>query len=212
MIISGGTILGGRIKDYTAPTMRSLLSASGQTAYDAATGGNWFNVSAADYAAVFSGLASVTKYGLTDVQLGSGNNAWSANYAQAFGAGLNAQLATGTYIIGFASRTFTTSIGTFTPLISTTLPTSGTYSPIANSPTNNSTNALNYYLRRAPSAVAATSYLGIVGNVNMYASNSVTGITNWYSTTGSPNFTAPWTAYNANPLIFQALGTPTLQW
>lgn len=209
MIISGGRIIGGRIKDYTPVTMRSLLSASGQSAYDAATGGDWFSVSASDYAAVFSGLSSVTKYGLTDVQLGSANNAWSGGYAQAFGAGLNASLASGTYVIGFASRSSAGS-GTITPLISTTLPTSGTYSALANSASVSST-SLVYYLRRAPSAVASTSYLGIVGSGNMYATNSVTGITNWYSNTGSPNFTS-WISYNANPLIFQALGTPMLQW
>lgn len=211
MQIIGGQIKGGRIKDYSPVTMRSLLSASGQTAYDSTTVGNWFNVSAADYASVFSGLTSVTKYGLTDVQLGSANNAWSSGYAQAFGAGLNAQLAAGTYVIGFASRTYTNALGYFTPLISNALPTSGTYSSLANSVGNNSNNVLAYYLRRAPSAVATTSYLGIVGNVNMYSTTSVTGITNWYSNTGSPNFTS-WVAYNANPLIFQALGTPTLQW
>lgn len=211
MQIIGGKIVGGRIKDYSAVTMRSLLSASGQTAYDTTTVGNWFNVSVTDYAAVVSGLASVTKYGLNDSQLAGGNQAWSANYAQAFGAGLNAQLAAGTYVIGFASRTHTTALGYFTPLISNALPTSGTYSSLANSIGNNSTNVLNYYLRRAPSAVASTSYLGIVGNVNMITNTTVTGVTNWYSSTGLP-YGAPWTAYNTAPLIFQALGTPTYQW
>jgi len=42
---------------------------------------------------------------------------------------------------------------------------------------------------------------------------NISGITNWYTNTGGPiNFGAPWIAYNTNPLLFQALGTPTYQW
>ena len=49
--------------------MRALLSASGQTAYDAASNDSWFNVSAADYAAVYSGLAGTSKIGMSDADV-----------------------------------------------------------------------------------------------------------------------------------------------
>jgi hypothetical protein len=95
-----------------------------------------------------------------------------------------------------------------TPLISTALPTSGSYSAIANSPAI-SANTLQYYLRRAPTATAATSYLGIVGSVNMDTATSVSGNL-WYSTSGPPYVT--WQTYNADPIVYQVLGTPTYQW
>ena len=212
MIIESGITLGAGItvnSEISTASMRNLLSASGQTAYDAATGGNWFSVSSTDYANVVSGLASVTKYCLSDAQMSSAAGGWSGGYAQAYGANLNAQLSAGTYVIGFGAKPYST-ITAVTPLISTALPTSGTYSPIANSPAA-AAGAIAYFLRRPSTATAATSYLGFVGN-NTMASATISGITNWYSTTGSPNFTAPWTVYNANPIMFQALGTPTYQW
>jgi hypothetical protein len=214
MNIGSGINIGGGINiktEVTAVTMRSLLSSASQTAYDSTTPGNWFNVTSTDYAAVYSGLASVTKYGLTDTQLGTGTQAWSANYAQAFGINMNGQLSAGTYVIGFVSK-ISSGTGGITPLISTTLPTTGTYSPIANTAYAPSSSYL-YYLRRASTATAATSYIGIVGNVTMTTNQTITsGISNWYSSTSPNNFGPPWTVYGANPILFQALGTPTYQW
>jgi hypothetical protein len=212
MIIGPGINIGNGIKitsESSTSLMYSLLSSSGQTAYTSTTAGNWFTVSSTDYAAVFSGLSSVTKYCMTDTQLGLGNNGWVGADAQAFGSGFNAQLTSGTYVIGFVTRT-QTAAGSVTPLISTALPTSGSYSAIANSPSI-SGGVLQYYLRRAPTATAATSYLGIVGTtgVNMETASGVS-VTNWYSTSGPP-YTS-WQAYNANPIIYQVLGTPTYQW
>ena len=212
MIIQSGITLGAGVtitSEISTGSMRNLLSASGQTAYDAATGGNWFSVSSTDYANVVSGLASVTKYCLSDAQMSGVAGGWSGGYAQAYGANLNAQLSAGTYVIGFGAKPYST-ITAVTPLISTALPTSGTYSPIANSPAG-AAGVISYFLRRPSTATAATSYLGFVGN-NTMSSATISGITNWYSTTGSPNFTAPWTVYNANPIMFQILGTPTYQW
>ena len=217
MNIGGGLNIGGGIKiandlvQTPTSTMRSLLSSASQTAYDNTTPGNWFSVTSTDYAAVYSGLSSVTKYGLTDTQLGTGSQAWTAGYAQAFGTNMNAQLASGTFIIGFVSK-ISASSGGITPLISTALPTAGTYSAIANTAYASSA-AYVYYLRRAPTAVASTSYIGIVGNVNMITNQTInSGITNWYTSTGAPNYGAPWTAYNSNPILFQLLGTSTYQW
>jgi hypothetical protein len=211
MIIGSGINIGNGITIHveTGSTMYSLLSSAGQTAYTSTTAGNWFIVSSTDYAAVFSGLSSVTKYCMTDTQLGVGNNGWVGTDAQAFGSGFNAQLTAGTYVIGFVTRTYA-GAGPVTPLISTALPTSGSYSAIANSPSI-SAGVLQYCLRRAPTATAATSYLGIVGSsgITMETATSVS-VTNWYSTSGPP-YTS-WISYNANPIIYQVLGTPTYQW
>jgi hypothetical protein len=213
MIIGSGINIGNGIKitsESATSLMYSLLSSAGQSAYTSTTPGNWFIVSSTDYAAVFSGLASVTKYCMTDSQLTLGNNGWVGADAQAFGTSFNAQLASGTYVIGFVTRT-QTAAAAVTPLISTALPTSGSYSAIANSPSI-AGGVLQYCLRRAPTATAATSYLGIVGTsgVNMETASGVS-VSNWYSTSGPP-YTTWSAAYNANPIIYQVLGTPTYQW
>jgi hypothetical protein len=212
MNIGGGINIGNGITIASeSSTMRSLLSSASQTAYDATTPGNWFSVTDTDYATVYSRLSNVTKYGLTDVQLGTGSQAWSLGYAQAFGTNLNGQLSSGTYIIGFVSK-ISSGTGGITPLISTSLPPTATYSPIANTPYATS-GAYRYYLRRAPTATGATSYIGVVGNVNMVTNQTIgSGVTNWFSNAGAPNYTSPWSAYNANPILFQVLGTPTYQW
>ena len=61
--------------------MRSLLSASGKTAYDAAATDNFFAVSQTDYNAVVTGLSSVTKYVMSDVQVAENGSGCSAGYA-----------------------------------------------------------------------------------------------------------------------------------
>ena len=48
-------------------SMRALLSASGQAAYDSAATDNFFAVSQADYDAVAAGLSSVTKYAMSEI-------------------------------------------------------------------------------------------------------------------------------------------------
>lgn len=188
--------------------MRSLLSLSGQTAYDAAAVDNWFAVSAADYAAVVSGLSSVTKYGLTDSQTAENGSGWSGGYAQAFPSTIGTVPAN-TYLIGFVSKT--QNGGTTTPLISTTF--RGTYTAIANSPSAAASSANGYFLRKPTTTTSATSYIGIV--------NSTTGLST--TTTFNPTVnerggydnTVPystWTPWTNQFLIFQMLGTPTNQW
>mgnify|MGYP006281135979 CR=1 FL=1 len=190
-------------------SMRSLLSASGQSAYDAAATNNFFAVSSADYAAVASGLTSVSKYGLNDSVVAESSGGWSANYAQAFPSTIGTVPA-GEYIIGFQAKGGTT-VGTVTPLNSTTF--RGTYSAIANSPATVS-NTRTYYLRKPSAATAAISYIGVV-----YSTTAPLTVTTFNvpvaqqaSYDGSSPYSGPWTTWNANLLIFQTLTTPTLQW
>ena len=189
--------------------MRALLSASGQSAYDAAATDNWFAVSSTDYAAVVSGLASVTKYGLTDAQVAENGSLWSNGFAQAFPSTIGTVPAN-TYLFGFISRNATG--GTTTPLISTTF--KGTYTAISNSPNAAISGARGYFLRKASSATSATSYIGILPS----GSNGYLTTTTFnppVSQMGGYDNTVPystWTQWNAQYLIFQMLGTPTLQW
>lgn len=187
--------------------MRSLLSASGQSAYDAATTDNWFAVSSTDYAAVASGLASITKYAMTDAQVAENGSLWSAGFAQAFPSTIGT-VPSGTYLIGFISRQ---NAGATTPLISTTF--KGTYTAISNSPTAPAAGVRGYFLRKASSATAATSYIGLLPGNNGYM--GTTTFNPSVSQMGGYDSTSPystWTQWNSTFLIFQMLGTPTLQW
>ena len=217
IIIGPGISVGGGIgvnsgAGAPAPSgsgnMRSLLSASGKTAYDAAATDNFFAVSQTDYNAVVTGLSSVTKYVMSDVQVAENGSGWSAGYAQAFPSTISV-VPSGVYIFGFISRT--SSSGTSTPLISTTF--RGTYTAIANSPTTPSGGVRGYFLRKSSAATASTSYVGLV--------NSTTGLlgTTGYNISagqqGGYDNTVPystWTSWAGAYQIFQLLGTPTQQW
>jgi len=190
-------------------TMRSLLSVSGQSAYDAAANDSWFSVSSADYAAVVSGLSSITKYGLTDAQVAENGSAWTTGYAQAFPSTIGTVPAN-TYLIGFISRN--TNGGTSTPLISTTF--KGTYTAISNSPNAATGGARGYFLRKATSATASTSYIGILP-AGSTGSLTTTGFNPPVAQMGGYDATSPystWSQWNGAYLIFQMIGTPTNQW
>ena len=184
--------------------MRSLLSAPGKTAYDAAATNNFFSVSKADYDAVAAGLQDVTKYALDDSTVAQNGETWAASYAQAFPTSVGTVPA-GVYLFGFISRT--TNGGSSTPLISTTF--KGTYTAIANTVNSATGGSRGYYLRKASTATAAISYLGLVNTSESYLTTT--------STFGDGGFddTVPystWTNWNGRLIIFQMLGAPTKQW
>lgn len=210
--IDSGITIGSGITISPGPgTLRSALSPTGQTAYDAATVGNFFSVSSTDYANVAAQLSSVTKYVMNDSQMAvSPSGSWTANYALAYPTSV-ATVPSGTYVIGFTCRQAGTS-GTATPLIATAFPPTASYTAIANSPTAATLNAQNYFIRKAPTtATAATSYLGYVSSVTApLNSSSLTGLPGYYSPSG-PTYTS-WTSWNASFMFYQVLGTPTQQW
>jgi hypothetical protein len=186
-------------------SIRALLSASGQSAYDAASSGNWFSVSAADYAAAAAGIASTSKYVMNDTLVAENGSAWSGTFAQAYPSTISA-IPSGVYLYGFISRT--QAGGTTTPLISTTF--RGTYTSIANSPNAATSGARGYFLRKAPTATAATSYVGLVnsgtGLMGTTTYNVAVGSRGGYDNTIPYSTWVDWTgAYQ----IFQLLGTTT---
>ena len=191
-------------KPTTAVTMRSLLSVAGQTAYDAATVGNFFSCSLADYNAVFAGYADAQKIGNTDVifntALGSGYTGTCASVLPQ----ANSTIPANTYIIGFAAKMFSNpSPTTVTPLISTTY--QGTYTAISNAPTIGGTNRA-YYLRKDPPITSVTSYVGHVAGANTFEQATTT-----YNNSGF-DCAAPysnWTIRNAAMPNFQMFVTTT---
>lgn len=183
--------------------MRSLLSTSGQTAYDAASNDSWFNVSSTDYAAVFTGLSGTTKVGMSDAQV---TVASPTAFSGTYGATLpqaSATVPVGNYVIGFVFRGFQVAATTLRPYISTTF--KGTYSTLgANIISADASNSPLYYLRKNPSsAVASTSYL---------AMGPRSGGNNWSATgtwanSGYSADMATWTNYNSVMPIQQWLIT-----
>jgi hypothetical protein len=210
--IDSGITIGSGITISPGPSqLRGVLSPAGQTAYDAATVGNFFSVSSTDYGNVAAQLSSVTKYVMNDSQMAvSPGGGWTANFAVAHPAAA-ATVPSGTYIIGFTCRQGG-SPGTATPLIATAFPPTSTYSAISNSPTQSTLNAQNYFIRKAPTtATAATSYLGIVQSATAPLNNtSFSGQQGYYAASGPP--WSSWTSWTANFLFYQVLGTPTQQW
>jgi hypothetical protein len=218
MIIGPGITIGGGINvDSGAGAagsgdMRALLSASGQSAYDAAATDNFFAVSQTDYNAVAAGLSSITKYVMSDALVAENGSGWSAGYAQAYPSTI-ATIPSGVYLFGFISRT--SSSGTSTPLISTTF--RGTYTAIANSPTTPSSGVRGYFLRKASAATEATSYVGLLNSTTGLLGTTQFNVLAGVSTEqqGGYDNTVPystWVTWAGGYQIFQMLGTPTQQW
>lgn len=182
--------------------MRSLLSASGQTAYDAASDDSWFNVSSTDYAAVFSGLSGTTKVGMSDADVTiTSPPAFSGTYGATLSQA-SATVSVGNYIIGFVFRGNNLVTTTIRPYISTTF--KGTYSTLgANIISAPSSTSPLYYLRKNPSsAVASTSYVALGPRSN--GNHSATGT--WANSGYSANMST-WNNYNATMPIQQWLIT-----
>lgn len=183
-------------------SMRALLSASGQTTYDATSNDSWFSVSSSDYAAVFSGLASTSKLGMSDAEV---TVASPSAFVGTYGITLPQAYATVSanyYIIGFVVRGFQTTAATFRPYVSTTF--KGTYTTLgSNIVSGAASNSPLYYLRKNPaSAQASTSY------VAMGPRNAAGG--NWAATGSWPGGAG----YSANMTTWTnwTSVTPIQQW
>jgi hypothetical protein len=189
-------------KPTTTVTMRSLLSVAGQTAYDAATVGNFFSCSLADYNAVFVGYADAVKIGNTDEIFNTTTTAFTGTCAAVLPQS-NSTIPANSYILGFAAKMFNNGSCTMTPLIATTY--KGTYAAISNSPTVNGTNRV-YFLRKEPPITSATSYVGHVASTGNFDQAS-TSYTNAGYDCSSPYST--WSNRNGTMPNFQMFVTTT---
>ena len=204
--ITGGMHIGGtgaRIGSPATAAMRALLSASGQTAYDAATSGNWFEVSSTDYAAVYSGLSGMSKIGMSDSQMNESGTSWSINYLVT-APQANATVASGSYLLGFRCK-FTGAGANSTKIYSGTT-FKGTYTQVANTASATGS-GFKYFLRKTPSAVGSATYIGIFVGTSMPGST-----TSWSGSGYSTSPFSTWTTWNTSIPLFQALTTTTQQW
>jgi hypothetical protein len=190
-------------------SIRSFLSGSGQTAYDAASADSFFAVSQTDYDAVVAGVASVSTVGLSDAQFtGSNGSPFSASYIVTYPQAA-ATVPANNYIIGF--RATTTYANQQWKIYGgpTFKSTSPVYSQISTSSPSTGVGAPGigtfYYLRKAPAVQAATTYIGIMGTqtLTMTAAGTFTG--DGY--TNAP-FTT-WSNWTTNMPKVQVIITPT---
>lgn len=188
----------------TTTTMRSLLSAAGQTAYDSASVGNFFSCSVSDYNAVFNGLSGSTKIGNTDAIFGTAVNAQYTATCASILTRSSASISASSYIVGFACKFYDASAGrTVTPLISTNH--TGSYSAISNSPLAPGT-ARAYYLRKDPPLTVSASFVGHVGSAGNF-DMATTTYNNSYFDCSPPYSGSGWTLRNGTMPHFQMFAT-----
>jgi hypothetical protein len=190
------------VSDY-----RSLLSAGGQAAYDSAEEGDFFYVSAEDYATVFEAIDGAFKLGMTDSQLVDDPQ---STFVRTFSTTLpeaEATVPVGTLLFGFISEHASGSMQHL-PRLSPVYKgnASSSYVNIANAPLVSSTNGLSHHLRKPPFVATETvTYMalfsGSAGNGN-WRSHGTTNT--WpgggYTSGGS------WTNWNNSLPKFQMAG------
>ena len=192
----------------TVPSIRSFLSGSGQTAYDAASADSFFAVSQTDYDAVVAGVDSVSTVGPTNTQFtGSNGSPFSAGYMITYPVA-KATVPASNYIIGFRATTTYANQQWRIYGGPTFKSTSPVYSQISTtSPSTGATTGTYYYLRKAPTVQAATTYIGIYGTQTLTMTSPTTGTDPGGAyTTGS--FTS-WTNWDTVMPKVQVIITPT---
>jgi hypothetical protein len=203
---AGGLVVG---RPWTAvATLRSYLSGAGQTAYDAAASDAFFAVSQSDWNAVVAGVASTSTVGPSDADFsGASGPAFAGNYLHSADQS-RATVPASNYIIGFRATTEYANQQWRIYGGATFRSTSPAYSQISTtSPSTGVTLGTYYYLRKAPAAQAATTYIAIFGTqtLTMTTNNSYPTGNGGYAL--SP-FTS-WTPWASRLPKLQVLITPT---
>lgn len=205
IVVGPGITVGPGIVISPGPSqMRALLSPTGQSAYDAASSGNWFEVSSTDYNAVYSGLIGMSKVGMSDAQMLENGTSWTINYLTTLPQ-VNATVAAGSYIIGCQFKV--SGAGTNAARFYSGTTYRGTYTKVANDLSATGTGS-KWFLRKTPAAEGATTYIGLLGA----GPASLTGsTTTWAGAYTQSPFTT-WTTYNGTLPVCQTLTTTTQQW
>ena len=223
MVECGNTVVYG-----TAGTMdniRANLTASAAS-YDAATTGNWVNVTAAEYSNVKSTVASTGIVGQTDADMNVTPANSSTSNPYFWCASTATALPANNYMYGYSivpTTTVTTTLGQISIASSTTDRTTvGSYATfpagIGLPATSFIANTRYYYLFKKQTTInGATTYLGTFqSNIAIGQTQGSLSPSRWYaSKTGSfpteTNTMIPAFDAVAGPMI-QWLYTPTKQW
>lgn len=187
--------------------IRAQLTTS-VSAYDAATVGNWVEITQTEYNNVAANVTGATKKGNSDSQINTREilTGWSNNWIS-FGAGSTPtfQINTGEYIIAFIAESWNQT-GNVSLGYTTTF-NGNTITQIGNTASGLNAGNRTYYVRKAPTD-AATENRYPVMNMNV-APNSVTG----WSGFRSPDNGATWTSIpNTQVSKIQIVTTSTKTW
>lgn len=129
---------------------RSLLSSTGQAAYDATAYNDWFSVSAQDYANVQAGITGATTIGLSDAEMAQPIAGGLGTENSATMAQNRATVAANTYVLGLVVRGQANANSfTFRPYIGPSF-RGNTYGAIGQNSLTVTGNSPLYWLRKNP--------------------------------------------------------------
>lgn len=189
-------------------SVKSVLSTAGKAAYDTATAGGYFEVSAADYAAAYSGLASVTKVGTSDASIAACSYSWSAGYGTVMNN--TVMLPANAYILGFASGFYTNASTPQRIRLISASSYKGTYDWFTSESTTSTGVGAKYYLFKSPATTGANRYLGHWSSFNPCATSGSFPTAGYYSSA-----TGPWpisNTYTSDIPNLQVMYTTIDQW
>jgi len=141
-----------------AAQLRTLLSPAGQTAYDSAVAGGYFNVSQSDYDAAFNNLTGVTKAGMTDSQITECSGSFSGTFIVVVDSAT--AIPANSYIVGFASGLVGSGANQSLRLVSSATH-KGVYDFLTTATAPVSTSGPKYFLFKEPVTSSSKRFLGI---------------------------------------------------
>jgi hypothetical protein len=197
-----------RLTAQAISNIRDALSEAGQAAYDAAFSDEWFEVSAADYAAVVAGLDNAEKLGETDEEMAEpGASSWTTNQLTLNPVQADATVDSGEYIIGTIVGFATTGANTAEYRTGPEYQTAGQRMWPLNNTLAASGAGLKYFLRRTPQAQTATTYVGLRGITRTEQSSGAQAQIPYSTTFGNS-----WATTLARPMRFQSLVVDEARW
>lgn len=178
-----------------------LLSVAGQSAWTAATAGNFFEVSAADYAAVSAGVPATSNIGSTDAELlETGYSGFVANLAVTYPQA-SSTVPASNYILGYIAKNKNAIANSIKLYSSATY--RGSYTQVGTSPSVVGA-GLKYYLRKAPSIQSVETYVAVLGTATL-GDTTTTFVDCAYSTTPF----STWTNWSGSMAMLQTMITTT---
>ena len=199
--------------NYGSDPIYNLLSATGKTAYTAATVDNFFSVSQSDYYNIMTGLTATTTYLIpTDVFLtGSTLSQFAGGWSIIDGG--QSGITSGNYVMGYAVRPGRASTSQSLRLISGGT-INGTYTYLGSGNNTFTSSSVQYtpvyFLRKSPTTPTsgASTYIGIYTQDNLCYITSTSTRTTYYASALGPG----WISNTFAQMAFQVLVNNNKTW
>ena len=199
--------------NYGSDPIYNLLSATGKTAYTAATIDNFFSVSQSDYYNIMTGLTSTDVYGVpTNIFLtGSSLSQFAGGWSIIDGG--QSGITAGNYIMGYAMRPGRALVSCATRLISGGT-INGTYTYLGSGNNTFTSSSVQYspvyFLRKLPTTATAgaSTYIGLFTQDNVAYLTGTSTRTLYYASSLGPG----WISNTFNQIAFQVLINNNKTW